>query len=467
MDIWFLNKAMDLNITFEDLKLTRQFLNAIQDLGYTIPTTIQLKAIPLIRSGQHIIGIAQTGTGKTAAYLLPIMQLLKYAQGDLPRCVILVPTKELVLQVLEQVVLLGKYTDLRSVGLYGGVGRKKQASDAISGVDIVVSTPMRLLEIYQKEGLDLKKVQILVMDEADRMLDMGFRPQINAILDVLPRKKQNMMFSATFSSIIEELSWDFMDFPIKIEITPEATPVETVEQRAYLVPNFQTKLNLIEYLLKDISLNRVMIFVKSKGSANRIFEYLKHRIKGEIRLIHSNKSQNARINSFNDFREGNVRLLISTDVMSRGIDVSAVSHVINFDVPTVYEDYVHRIGRTGRALNEGIAVTFVSKADEYHLSKIEKKIRMPVPIFHLPDNLEITETPFEENQSMEKEIDEQKKKEDPNFQGAFHEKKDYKLKQKQKKAKKVPKFTGKSKSVVQKTVKTGLKTSKYNRNKEK
>ena len=466
-DIWFRKKAMDLSLTFEDLKLTRQFLNAVQDLGYTIPTSIQQKAIPIIRSGQHIIGIAQTGTGKTAAYLLPIMQLLKYAQGDLPRCVILVPTKELVLQVLEQVVLLGKYTDLRSVGLYGGVGRKKQASDAISGVDIVVSTPMRLLEIYQEEGLDLKKVQILVMDEADRMLDMGFRPQINAILDVLPRKKQNMMFSATFSSIIEELSWDFMDFPIKIEITPEATPVETVEQRAYHVPNFQTKLNLLEYLLKDISLSRVMIFVKSKGSANRIFEYLNHKIKGEIRLIHSNKAQNARINSFNDFREGNVRLLISTDVMARGIDVSAVSHVINFDVPTVYEDYVHRIGRTGRAWNEGIAITFVSKADEYHLAKIEKKIRMSVPIFQLPDNLEITETPFEENQSMEKEIDEQKKKEDPNFQGAFHEKKDYKLKQKQKKAKKVPKFSGKSKSVVQKTVKTGQKTSKYNRNKEK
>ncbi len=466
-DIWFRKKAMDLSLTFEDLKLTRQFLNAVQDLGYTIPTSIQQKAIPIIRSGQHIIGIAQTGTGKTAAYLLPIMQLLKYAQGDLPRCVILVPTKELVLQVLEQVVLLGKYTDLRSVGLYGGVGRKKQASDAVSGVDIVVSTPMRLLEIYQEEGLDLKKVQIFVMDEADRMLDMGFRPQINAILDVLPRKKQNMMFSATFSSIIEELSWDFMDFPIKIEITPEATPVETVEQRAYHVPNFQTKLNLLEYLLKDISLSRVMIFVKSKGSANRIFEYLNHKIKGEIRLIHSNKAQNARINSFNDFREGNVRLLISTDVMARGIDVSAVSHVINFDVPTVYEDYVHRIGRTGRAWNEGIAITFVSKADEYHLAKIEKKIRMSVPIFQLPDNLEITETPFEENQSMEKEIDEQKKKEDPNFQGAFHEKKDYKLKQKQKKAKKVPKFSGKSKSVVQKTVKTGQKTSKYNRNKEK
>ena len=458
-------KTMDYNSTFEDLKLTRQFLNAIDDLGYAVPTAIQQKAIPIIRSGQHVIGIAQTGTGKTAAYLLPIMQNLKYAQAELPRCVILVPTKELVLQVLEQVTLLGKYTNLRSVGLYGGVGRKKQANQAVSGVDIVVSTPMRLLEIYQEEGLDLKKVQVLVLDEADRMLDMGFRPQINAILDVLPRKKQNMMFSATFSSIIEELSWNFMDFPTKIEITPEATPVETVDQKSYHVPNFQTKLNLLELLLKDSSMSRVMIFVKSKSSANKIFEYLKQRIKGEIRLIHSNKAQNARINSFNDFKEGNVRLLISTDVMARGIDVTGVSHVVNFDVPSVYEDYVHRIGRTGRAWNDGIAITFVTKADLYHIAKIEKKIRMSIPVYPLAADLEITETPFEENQFMEREIDEQKKKEDPTYQGAFHEKKDYKLKQKQKKAKKIPKFSGKSKSVVQKTVKSGTKTSKHNRNK--
>ncbi len=451
-------------ISFLDLKLTRQYLNALEDLDFTRPTPIQIKAIPIIRSGQHIIGIAQTGTGKTAAYLLPVLQNLKYAQEDLPRCVILVPTKELVLQVLEHVTMLGKYTDLRSVGLYGGVGRKKQAEAARAGVDLVVATPMRLLELYQEEGLDLKKVQVLILDEADRMLDMGFRPQINAILDVLPRKKQNMMFSATFSPEVEELSWDFMDFPLKIEITPEATPVETVEQESYHVPNFQTKLNLLEYLMRDELLNRVMVFVKSKGSANRIFEYLQQsKMKGEIRLIHSNKGQNARINSFNDFREGNVRMLISTDVMARGIDVSEVSHVINFDVPTIYEDYVHRIGRTGRAWNQGTAITFVTKADIYHVGKIENKIRMSIPVLQLPEAIEITETPFLENQEMEKEIDNQKKKEDPNFQGAFHDKKDYKLKQKQKQGKKVPKFAGKSKSFTQKSFKSNKKTSKHKR----
>lgn len=458
---------MDKILTFEDLKLTRQYLNAIEELGYRVPTPIQLKAIPIIRSGQHIIGIAQTGTGKTAAYLLPVMQNLKYAQGELPRCVILVPTKELVLQVLEHVQFLSKYTDLRSVALYGGVGRKKQAETANAGVDIIVATPMRLLELYQEEGLDLKKIQVFILDEADRMLDMGFRPQINAILDVLPRKKQNMMFSATFSPVVEELSWDFMDFPVKIEITPEATPVETVEQLSYHVPNFQTKLNLLEFLMRNSNMSRIMIFVKSKSAANRIFEYLQQsRVQGEMRLIHSNKGQNTRINSFNDFREGNVRLLISTDVMARGIDVTEVTHVVNFDVPTVYEDYVHRIGRTGRAWNEGTAITFVTKADIYHIGKIEKKIRMAIPVLRMPEEVVVIETPFEENQTMEREIDEQKKKDDPNFKGAFHEKKDYKLKQKQKQGKKVPKFSGKSKSFTQKTDSSGQKTSKHNRTKD-
>jgi ATP-dependent RNA helicase RhlE len=450
------------NFGFEDFKLTRQFIQAIEDLEYTVPTAIQRKAIPIIRSGQHLIGIAQTGTGKTAAYLLPILQMLGYAQGDLARCLILVPTKELVLQVLEQVNSLAKYTDIRAVGLYGGVGRKKQAEQARNGVDLIVSTPMRVLEIYQEENIELKKIQILVLDEADRMMDMGFRPQINAILDVLPRKKQNLMFSATFSAIVEELSWDFMDFPIKIEITPEATPVETVEQRLYFIPNFQIKLNLLTLLLNDESFSRVMIFVRSKSSANLIYDYLqRNKIKGEIRLIHSNKGQNTRINAFNEFKLGNVRILISTDVMARGIDVYEVSHVINFDVPVQYEDYVHRIGRTGRAMHQGIAITFCTKAEFYHIQKVEDKIRMKIPVFEIPSEVEITETPFEENQEMEKEIDNQKRKEDPNFKGAFHEKKDYKVKQKQKQSKKVPGFSGKAKSVNLKTGPRNNKTSKH------
>ncbi len=240
-----------MSTTFEDLKITRQFINAIEDLGFQEATPIQIKAIPAIRSGQHVIGIAQTGTGKTAAYVLPILQQLKYAQGVAARCVILVPTKELVLQVKSQIEELSKYTDLRVAAIYGGVGRKAQAKSVNDGVDIIVSTPRRLLELYEHEQLVLKKIQIMVLDEADRMMDMGFMGQINAILEVVPTKKQNLLFSATFSPKVEELSWNFMDFPIKIEITPEATPVETVEQLRYNVPNFQTKLHLLAHLLQE------------------------------------------------------------------------------------------------------------------------------------------------------------------------------------------------------------------------
>lgn len=456
------------DISFENLKLTRQYLNAIEEQGFGKPTPIQAKAIPIIRGGQHLIGIAQTGTGKTAAYLLPTLQKLKYAQGEDLRALILVPTKELVLQVLEHIQMLAKYTDLRAVALYGGIGRKKQAADINAGVDIVVATPMRLLELYEKENLSVRKLEILILDEADRMLDMGFRPQINLILDITPRKKQNMMFSATFSPEVEELSWNFMDFPVKIEITPEATPVETVEQRIYHVPNIQTKLNLLVHLLENLEeFQRVIIFVKTKKSADQIYKRLeKAQVEGEKRLIHSNKGQNTRIKAFNDFKEGEVRLLISTDVMARGIDVSEVSHVVNFDMPKVYEDYVHRIGRTGRAYKEGTAITFVTKSDIYHLDKIQKKIRMTIPVFNIPEEVNLAETPFEENQDMEREIDRQKRKEDPNYKGAFHEKESHKVKQKRKQGTRTPKFKGKAKSYNKKTVKSKRKTSKHNRKKK-
>lgn len=410
-------------MNFEDLGLPRQYLNAIEDLGFEQATQIQQKAIPPIRSGQHVIGIAQTGTGKTAAYLLPILQTISYPQGTAPRCIIIVPTKELVLQVVEQINQLATYTEIRFTGLYGGVGRKKQAASYQSGIDIIVSTPRRLLEMYEEEQLQLNKVEILVLDEADRMLDMGFLPQINLLLDILPRKKQNLLFSATFSPKVEELSWNFMDFPLKIEITPEATPVETVQQIRYNTPNFQTKLNIITHLLEDEeAFHRVICFAKTKKTATKLYDYLRKKATGTIRVIHSNKDQNARINAFNDFKQGDVRLLIATDVMARGIDIPQVSHVINVDVPVVYEDYVHRIGRTGRAFNTGCAITFVLDSDVYHINMIEKKIRMAIPTHDIPEGVEIPETPFEEQQAIAREIDNQRKKEDPNFKGAFHEK---------------------------------------------
>lgn len=422
-------------MTFEELGLPRQYLDAVADMGYDTPTPIQEKAIPAIKGGQHVIGIAQTGTGKTAAYLLPILQRLQKAQGEHPRAVILVPTKELVRQVAEHARLLAKYTDMRIAALYGGVGRKTQALQfQEKGADIVVSTPMRFLEMYDLEGLVVKKIEILVLDEADRMMDMGFLPQLNLMLDVLPRKKQNMLFSATFSPQVEELSWNFMDFPIKIEITPEATPVETVEQCRYETPNIGTKLNLVRHLLNgsEEEYKKVIVFTKKKEAANELFNYLQRKVKGEMRLIHSNKAQNTRMHAFQEFKEGNIRLLIATDVMARGIDIPEVSHVINFDVPLQPEEYVHRIGRTGRAKRTGAAITLVTPADEYYIKQIEKKIRMPIPIVLLPTEVDVPETPYEESQAQAKEIDHQRRKEDPTYQGAFHEKKSYKEKQKPK-----------------------------------
>lgn len=454
--------------SFEDLKLTRQYLNALEDLGFEQATDIQIKAIPAIRSGQHVIGIAQTGTGKTAAYVLPILQRLSHAQGTPARCLILVPTKELVVQVTQQIKELSKYTDIRLEGIYGGVGHKSQALAINNGTDIIISTPKRVLELYQKENIALNKIEIMVLDEADRMMDMGFMGQINTILEVVPTKKQNLLFSATFSPRVEELSWNFMDFPIKIEITPEATPVETVEQIRYDVPNFATKLNLLAELLKDEEVfSRIIIFVKTKSYADQVYQHLLRYGKDNIRLIHSNKGQNTRINSFQDFKDGLVRILVATDVMARGVDIKEVSHVINFDVPIVYEDYVHRIGRTGRAFRTGSAISLVNKSDVYHVRQIEKKIRMDIPILPLPDSIRIEETPFEENQEMEREIDKQKLKENPDFQGAFHEKKSYVIKKRNKQSKRTPKGKAGAKSAFISKVKSSeKKTSKYGRHKK-
>jgi ATP-dependent RNA helicase RhlE len=263
-----------------------------------------------------------------------------------------------------------------------------------------------------------------VLDEADRMMDMGFMGQLRKILEVLPLKKQNLLFSATFSERIEKLSAEFLEFPLKIEVTPQATAAKQVEQELYHVPNLKTKINFLEFLLQQKEeFNRVMIFTRTKESANNVFSFIDRKGLGPVKVIHSNKGQNSRINAVNEFKDGSLRVLVSTDVTARGIDVVKVSHVINFDVPAFHEDYVHRIGRTGRAFQEGKAITFVTKAEVYHIEKIEKLIREKIPIKKLPTEVEITKTPFAEAQAMALDVDWQKKKEDPEFKGAFHEKK--------------------------------------------
>jgi ATP-dependent RNA helicase RhlE len=411
-------------MTFEDFKLNKQLLSAVADSGYTEPTEIQLKAIPQILAGHDIMGIAQTGTGKTAAYLLPILMKIKFAQGDFPRVLILVPTRELAMQVQATIIELAKYTDIRSVVAYGGVGPKTQIENIQKGVDIIVATPGRFMDIYLKRILVTKQLNTLVLDEADKMMDMGFMPQIRRILEIVPRKRQNLLFSATMPERVERLTEEFLEFPLKIEATPQATPVDTVTQVLYHVPNFKTKINLLQHFLrKKEEFHRVLVFVRTRQNAENLFKFITRKIDSEVKVIHANKGQNTRINSVEAFKDGGVRVLVATDVAARGIDISLVSHVINFDVPVVYEDYVHRIGRTGRAKNIGDAITFANEAEVYHMGKIEKIIKMKVPVKELPKEVKVEDSPFEENQEILRELDALRKKDDPTFMGAFHEKK--------------------------------------------
>jgi len=414
-----------MSISFEDFKLNRQILNAVADAGYITPTPIQERVIMPILSGQDIMGIAQTGTGKTAAFVLPILMRLKYAQGNDARALIIVPTRELAMQIEENVKTFAKYTDLRTVLLYGGLGPKTQIAELKKGVDLLISTPGRFLDLYLEGHINTQHLKFLVMDEADKMMDMGFIGSIHRILEIVPRKRQNLLFSATMSELVHKISGDFLKNPLIIEVAAQATPAPTVSQALYKVPNLKTKLNLLQHLLKDTEeFSRLMIFCKTKTVADNIFHFLERRYgEEEVRVIHANKGQNTRINSINAFKDGRIRILVATDVASRGLDISNVSHVINFDVPIVIEDYVHRIGRTGRASQTGDAITFCNPAEEYYIQKIEKLIRQKIPLFNIPDGVFIENTPYEERQNIAKEIDLQKRKDNPDFKGAFHEKK--------------------------------------------
>lgn len=414
--------------SFSDFKFNKQLLDAIAEAGYSELTPVQENVLGPALSGQDLIGVAPTGTGKTATYVLPLLRKLNYPQGDDVRALVLTPTRELAIQVADHIQMLGKYTGLRTVVIYGGTGPSKQIEAVEAGLDILVATPGRFMDIYLAGHLSLKKLQFMVIDEADKMMDMGFRPAINRILEVIPRKRQNLLFSATFPPKVEELAGDFLKFPLKIEVAPQATPAPEVRQILYQVPNFKTKLALLLHLLEGED-QRSIVFCKTKETATNIGRYLARK-KGEeqIRVLHGNKGQNTRINAINDFREGNVAVLVTTDVVSRGIDISEVSHVINFDIPLVYEDYVHRIGRTGRMRREGDAISFCTPAEAYHVEKIQKLIRQEIPVKPLPPEVVISETPREEQQAMAREIDHQRRLEDPDFQGAFHDKKRRKYK---------------------------------------
>ncbi len=410
--------------SFEELKVGRSLLKALEEIGFTEPTPVQELAIPVINSGFNVVGVAQTGTGKTAAYLLPLLTRLVKAEGTEPRCIVLVPTRELSVQVGDDIAELTTYSDLRHVSVYGGVGWTRHAALLEPGTDILVATPGRLWDLYRANAVSFRKVKFLVIDEADRMLDMGFMPQLEQLFEIIPPRRQNLLFSATFPEKVEKMAEEFLDHFERVEVAPSATPVELVKQMVYRVPNFETKLILIRHLLEDgADFNRVILFVKTKSSADAVYKVIRRKTEGEKRIMHSDKGQSTRLNAIRAFKEGEVRILITTDLSARGLDATLVSHVINFDIPPHYEDYIHRIGRTARAGHRGTAITLVTPDEVWHLKHIEKMIRMEIPVAQIPEGVTVTETAFEERQVQKREVDRQRKVDDPTFQGAFHVKK--------------------------------------------
>jgi ATP-dependent RNA helicase RhlE len=365
--------------------LIPELLRAVAEQGYTEPTPIQSKAIPVVLSGRDLLGAAQTGTGKTAGFALPILQRLapmatrSFSPALHPvRCLILTPTRELAIQVQESVKTYGKHVPLRSFVVYGGVNINPQIEELRKGVEILVATPGRLLDLVGQKAVNLGKVQILVLDEADRMLDMGFIPDIKRIIALLPKPpmRQTLLFSATFSDEIRKLSAQFLDDPATVEVARRNTPAELVTQYLFHV-EANRKRELLSHLVKKHSWSQVLVFTKTKHGANRLASQLQ-RDGINADAIHGNKSQNARIRALDDFKAGKVKVLVATDIAARGLDIEELPHVVNFDLSHIPEDYVHRIGRTGRAGSTGEAVSLVCAEDRPLLAAIEKLINRKI-----------------------------------------------------------------------------------------
>tara|TARA_R110000850_G_scaffold109659_1_gene222739 strand:+ start:8641 stop:9999 length:1359 start_codon:yes stop_codon:yes gene_type:complete len=415
-------------LTFDDLNLSTPLRNAISDLGFVTPTPIQEKSFSVIMSGRDMVGIAQTGTGKTIAYMLPILRLLPFSRQENPRVLVLVPTRELVLQVVEETEKLAAYSNLRILGVYGGTNINTQKKAIAEGLDIIVATPGRLYDLALSRVLQLKSIQKLVIDEVDVMLDLGFRHQLVNIFDILPKQRQNILFSATMTEDVEELLSVFFKNPEKVSVALSGEPLKNIDQSVYHVPNFYTKVNLLLTLLSDRETYfKVLLFVKNKKTADLLFELLDEHFKEELCVIHSNKTQNYRIRSIRQFEAGENRILVATDVMARGLDFENISHVINVDTPDYPENYIHRIGRTGRAERTGNAVVLTTPNEENNLEAIESLMQLEVTRLPLPENLEISEKLTYEERPVIKEINNpgKRNKNDEDAPGpAFHDKKD-------------------------------------------
>ncbi|UPQ78667.1 DEAD/DEAH box helicase [Flavobacterium azooxidireducens] len=409
--------------TFLDFDLPKSLQKAIDELGFTNPTPIQIKSMPVILSGRDMMGIAQTGTGKTFAYLLPILKHWKFQNTHTPRVLILVPTRELVVQVAEEVVKLTQYMSVRTLGVYGGVNINTQKTAVYQGVDILVGTPGRVMDLALDNVIRFDEIQKLVIDEFDEMLNLGFRFQVTSILTMLKSKRQNILFSATMTDEVDDMLDEYFDFPVEVSLAPSGTPLEQITQIGYKVPNFLTKLNLLKELLQsDESMSRLLIFINNKKTADLVSVALEEEFPDQFGLIHSNKSQNYRLNTMASFQAGEIRGIVTTDVMARGLDISDITHVVNMEFPEVPEQYVHRIGRTGRADKTGVAVSFVSPREEE--IQIEAEILMEKEIEFLPlPNIEIEEKvlEFEKEKRKMKVLLKRPKKEGGE---AFHDKKD-------------------------------------------
>jgi len=373
-------------MSFDTLGLSAEILRAVSDQGYSEPTPIQRQAIPVVLQGKDLLAGAQTGTGKTAGFTLPLLQLLSGsapAKGKRPvRALVLTPTRELAAQVGESVQTYGKYLPMKSAVIFGGVKINPQIDKLRRGVDILVATPGRLLDHAQQKTVDLSQIEILVLDEADRMLDMGFIHDIKKVLALLPKKRQNLLFSATYSDDIKRLANDLLDKPELIEVARRNTAAETVEQRVYPVDK-QRKRELLSFLIGSNNWQQVLVFTRTKHGANRLAQQLE-RDGLTAAAIHGNKSQGARTRALADFKKGEVRVLVATDIAARGLDIDQLPHVVNFELPNVAEDYVHRIGRTGRAGNEGEAISLVCVDELKLLSDIERLIKREIPKVIVP-----------------------------------------------------------------------------------
>ncbi|CAL2089393.1 DEAD/DEAH box helicase [Tenacibaculum sp. 190524A02b] len=413
-------------VSFLELDLSNPLRNSIEDLGFQNPTPIQEQAFPIIRSGKDVVGIAQTGTGKTFAYVLPILRDLKFSKQLHPRVLILVPTRELVVQVVEEIEKLAKYITLRVIGVYGGVNLNRHKEAVALGSDIIVATPGRLYDLAISNVLKLRSIQKLVIDEVDVMLDLGFRFQLLNIFDLLPQRRQNVMFSATMTEDVEALIDDYFIGPQKIAIAVSGTPLDNIDQTAYNVPNFYTKINLLNELLFDKQeFKKVLVFAPNKRNADRIFNLLEEEFPGQLCVIHSNKTQNYRLRSIEEFNKGNHRILIATDVIARGLDLEEISHVINFN-PTQYpENYMHRIGRTGRAENKGKSILFATEKEQEAKLQIEELMNYTIPLVEIPEHVEISKQLTEEERPREDKQQSKNRTSQEYVPGeAFHEKKE-------------------------------------------